>query len=87
MERSRGCSPCDADARHFLQTVGVLSSSIGGMRDGFYCESLRIENQVKRRRRENKITLIEKLNPRWQDLAEKWGREMRFRGQSLVRIP
>jgi predicted GIY-YIG superfamily endonuclease len=41
------------------------------------------EKQIKRWRREKKIGLIEKLNPRWQDLAENWGREMRFRGQSL----
>ncbi|HEX5434549.1 MAG TPA: hypothetical protein VFY05_09955, partial [Candidatus Angelobacter sp.] len=45
------------------------------------------EKQVKRWRREKKITLIERLNPRWQNLAEKWGREMRFRGQSLGKIP
>jgi len=45
------------------------------------------EKQVKRWRREKKIALIEKFNPRWQDLAENWGREMRFRGQSLERIP
>jgi putative endonuclease len=45
------------------------------------------EKQVKRWRREKKIALIEKMNPRWQDLAENWGREMRFRGQSLGRIP
>jgi hypothetical protein len=30
-----------------------------------------------------KIALIETTNPVWQDLAEQWGREMRFRGQSL----
>ena len=45
------------------------------------------EKQLKRWRREKKITLVQKFNPRWQDLAEKWGREMRFRGQSLGRIP
>lgn len=45
------------------------------------------EKQIKRWRREKKINLIEKLNPRWQDLAEKWGREMRFRGQSMEKIP
>jgi putative endonuclease len=45
------------------------------------------EKQVKRWRREKKIALIEKMNPRWQDLAENWGREMRFRGQSLGRTP
>jgi len=45
------------------------------------------EKQVKRWRREKKIALIEKVNARWQDLAENWGREMRFRGQGLGRIP
>jgi putative endonuclease len=45
------------------------------------------EKQVKRWRREKKIMLIEKMNPRWRDLAENWGREMRFRGQSLGRTP
>ena len=39
------------------------------------------EKQVKRWRREKN------LNPHWQDLAEKRGREMRFRGQSLGKIP
>jgi putative endonuclease len=41
------------------------------------------EKQLKRWRREKKIVLIENLNPRWHGLAENWGREMRFRGQSL----
>ena len=45
------------------------------------------EKQLKRWRREKKIALIEKTNPRWKDLAETWGREMRFRGQSIVRTP
>jgi len=45
------------------------------------------EKQIKRWRREKKIALIEKMNPRWQDLTENWGREMRFRGQSLGRTP
>jgi predicted GIY-YIG superfamily endonuclease len=45
------------------------------------------EKQIKRWRREKKIALIEKMNPRWQDLAENWGREMRFRGQSPGRTP
>ena len=42
---------------------------------------------MKRWRREKEINLIEKLNPRWQDLAEKWSWEMRFRGQNLGKIP
>lgn len=45
------------------------------------------EKQLKGWRREKKIALIEKMNPRWQDLAESWGREMRFRGQPLERTP
>lgn len=50
-------------------------------------EAISREKQVKRWRREKKIFLIEKLNPRWQDLAEKWGSEMQFRGEILGRIP
>ena len=49
--------------------------------------AIRREKQLKGWRREKKIALIEKMNPRWQDLAENWGREMRFRGQSLQRTP
>ncbi len=45
------------------------------------------EKQLKGWRRAKKIALIEKINPRWQDLAETWGREMRFRGQSLIETP
>jgi putative endonuclease len=41
------------------------------------------EKQWKGWRREKKIALIEKLNPRWQDLAEKWGAQMAFPGQSI----
>lgn len=43
----------------------------------------RRERQLKGWRREKKIALIEKMNPRWKDLAENWGREMLFRGQSI----
>jgi putative endonuclease len=42
------------------------------------------EKQIKSWRREKKIALIERMNPRWEDLAENWGREMRFRGESLA---
>jgi len=34
-------------------------------------------------RREKKIALIEKRNPRWEDLAENWRWELLFRGQSM----
>jgi putative endonuclease len=49
--------------------------------------AIRREKQLKGWRRDKKITLIEKVNPRWMDLAENWGREMRFRGQSLRERP
>ena len=41
------------------------------------------EKQLKGWRRSKKIALIEKMNPRWEDLAEKWDAEMRFAGQAL----
>jgi len=41
------------------------------------------EKQFKGWRREKKIALIESMNPRWADLAEKWGAEMAFAGESI----
>ena len=45
------------------------------------------EKQVKRWRREKKIALIEKLNPRWQDLAENWDEKRIFRARAWVEFP
>jgi putative endonuclease len=42
------------------------------------------EKQLKGWRREKKIALIEKQNPRWQDLSETWGAKMAFAGQSIT---
>jgi len=41
------------------------------------------EKQLKGWTRAKKIALIESRNPRWQDLAEKWGAEMRFANQAI----
>jgi putative endonuclease len=41
------------------------------------------EKQLKGWVRRKKIALIESVNPRWQDLAEKWGAEMAFAGESI----
>ena len=41
------------------------------------------EKQLKGWRRSKKIALIQKLNPRWLDFAEKWDAEMRFANQSV----
>ncbi len=45
------------------------------------------EKQLKGWRREKKIALIEKMNPRWKDLAEHLGSEVRFPGQPLKKTP
>jgi putative endonuclease len=41
------------------------------------------EKQLKRWVRRKKIALIESKNPRWSDLAEKWGSEMAFPNQPI----
>ena len=41
------------------------------------------EKQLKGWVRRKKIALIESVNPRWQDLAEKWGAKMAFAGESI----
>lgn len=41
------------------------------------------EKQLKGWRRVKKIALIESRNPRWEDLAEKWGWKMAFAGESI----
>ena len=41
------------------------------------------EKQLKGWRREKKIALIESMNPRWADLAEKLGAKMLFAGQAI----
>jgi putative endonuclease len=50
-------------------------------------KAIRREKQIKGWTRAKKIALIEKMNPRWEDLAEHWGREMLFRGESLKKTP
>jgi len=41
------------------------------------------EKQLKGWTRAKKIALIESKNPRWEDLAEKWGAKMAFAGESI----
>jgi putative endonuclease len=42
------------------------------------------EKQLKGWRRSKKIALIESRNPRWEDLAEKWGWKTAFSGESTA---
>jgi putative endonuclease len=44
------------------------------------------ERQLKGWRRAKKIALIEKMNPRWQDLAETWGLPMALPGESIANV-
>ena len=44
------------------------------------------EKQLKGWVRRKKIELIESVNPRWQDLAEKWGAKMAFAGESMNKL-
>ena len=41
------------------------------------------EKQIKGWTRTKKLALIESRNPRWQDLAEKWGAQLLFQGESM----
>ncbi|MGA9529402.1 MAG: hypothetical protein WBS24_14900 [Terriglobales bacterium] len=42
------------------------------------------EKQLKGWRRSKKIALIEFMNPRWEDLAEKWGAEIALAGEPIT---
>lgn len=46
-------------------------------------KAIACEKQLKGWSRAKKIALIESLNPRREDLAEKWGAEMAFAGESI----
>jgi len=72
---------------------------IGGFSSQYHCDRLAYyesfddvhkalgrEKQLKGWKRAKKIALIESKNPRWQDLAEKWGAEMLFAGESINKL-
>ena len=50
---------------------------------GNVLDAIAWEKQLKGWRRSKKIALIESQNPRWEDLAEKWGWQMAFPGESI----
>jgi putative endonuclease len=41
------------------------------------------QKQLKGWVRRKKLALIESINPRWEDLAGKWGAQMAFEGESI----
>lgn len=80
----------------FLRTKQHKAGEIEGFSRTYHCNRLVYyesyqsvfkaigrEKQLKGWRRSKKIALIESKNPRWTDLAESWGREMLFKGQSM----
>ncbi len=50
-------------------------------------KAIRREKQIKGWTRAKKVALIEKMNPRWEDLAENWGRELLFPPESVKKTP
>jgi putative endonuclease len=50
---------------------------------GNVLDAIAREKQLKGWRRSKKIALIESQNPRWEDLAEKWGWQMALPGESI----
>jgi putative endonuclease len=56
----------------------VYFESFGDIRD-----AIQREKVLKGWRRSKKVTLVESVNPRWQDLAESWGRQMLFQNQTI----
>ena len=46
-------------------------------------QAIRREKQLKGWTRAKKTALIESNNPRWDDLAEKWGAPMAFAGEAI----
>ena len=72
------------------------SGEIEGFANKYHCDRLvyyegfddvhkaiRREKQLKGWTRAKKTALIESKNPRWQDLAEKWGAPMVFAGEAI----
>jgi putative endonuclease len=81
----------------YVRVMQHKSGEIEGFSSKYHCDRLVYwessddvlkaidrEKQLKGWRRSKKIVLIESTNPRWQDLAEKWGAEMAFAGQSIA---
>src|SRR5215470_16609357 len=79
--------------QHKAGEIEGFSSTYGCVRLVYYeafddvRKAIAREKQIKRWRRDKKIAIIEKMNPRWQDLAETWGREMLLPGQRIVKTP
>ena len=81
----------------YVRVLQHKSGEIEGFSSKYHCDRLVYwesfddvlkaidrEKQLKGWRRTKKIVLIESLNPRWEDLAEKAAAEMAFAGQAIT---
>ena len=81
----------------FVRVMQHKSGEIEGFSSKYHCDRLVYwesfdevlkaidrEKQLKGWRRSKKIALIEHTNPRWVDLAEKWGAQMVFAGEEIA---
>lgn len=81
----------------YVRVLQHKSGEIEGFSSKYHCDRLVYwesfddvlkaidrEKQLKGWRRTKKIVLIESVNPRWEDLAEKAAAEMVFAGQSIT---
>lgn len=81
----------------YLRVMEHKSGEIEGFTSKYKCDRLvywesfdevvkaiNREKQLKGWRRSKKTALIESMNPRWEDLAEKWGAQMAFAGEAIT---
>ena len=81
----------------YVRVLQHKSGEIEGFSSKYHCnrlvywesfdevvKAINREKQLKGWRRAKKVALIESMNRRWQDLAERWGAEMAFAGQSIT---
>ena len=80
----------------YVRVLQHKSGEIEGFSSKYHCDRLvywesfdevlkaiNREKQLKGWRRSKKIALIESKNPRWEDLAEKFGARMAFAGEAI----
>ena|ERR1039457_755573 len=84
------------DEQHLSPRAGTQAREVEGFASKYHCNRLIYyetyddvhktigrEKQLKGWTRAKKIALIESKNPRWEDLAEKWGAQMAFAGEAI----
>jgi putative endonuclease len=81
----------------YLRIAQHKSGEVDGFSSKYHCDRLVYwesfdevlkaidrEKQLTGWRRLKKIALIDSVNPRWEDLAEKWGAEIAFASEAIT---